>query len=230
MNVFHGSKKHFCIILAVFTAIVCAFIGIVWWCGRSYARVSLPQKYWILVRDCEDSTAAAVVGSTYLSGGAGYLIESGGKQCVVIACYYSETSAQSVRRTMEGKGIETRIEKRVPHDFTLNGNNSSYKERIISNAETVDTCAKILYDTANGLERTSVSQEEARAAVRGVVSSLHGLQEGNSGKCFSEWNTALLLAERRGIEIANGILFAKDLRYLQVQLCMNLTNAGDYFS
>ncbi|MDE6058644.1 MAG: hypothetical protein K2G44_01220 [Clostridia bacterium] len=229
MNVFHGSKKHFFIILAVFTAIVCAFVGIVWWCGRAYARVTLPQKYWLLVRDCEDSTAAAIIGNTYLSGGAGYLIETGGKQSVVIACYYSEVSAESVRRSMEGKGIETHIVKRAPSDFTLSGNSSSYKERIIENAETADTCAKILYDTANNLERTAISQEEARAAVRGVVSSLHGLQEGNTDRCFSQWNTALLLAERKGIEIANGIIFAKDLRYLQVQLCISISNTGDYF-
>ncbi len=229
MNIFHGSKKHFIVVLAVFTAIVCAFVGIVWWCGRAYARVTLTQKYWFLVRDCEDSTATAIIGNTYLSGGAGYLIETGGRQSVVIACYYSEVSARSVQRTMEEKGIETRIEKYRPRDFTLNGNSSECKDKIISNANTADTCAKILYDTANALERTQISQEEARAAVRGVVSSLKGLYEGNEESCFAQWNTALLRAERRGKEITSGIIFAKDLRYLQVQLCFSISNIGDYF-
>lgn len=191
--------------------------------------MTLKQKYWFLVRDCEDSTAAAIIGNTYLSGGAGFLIETGGRQSVVIACYYTEVSAKSVQRSMEEKGIETRILNYAPSDFTLKGNSSSCKDKIIANADTADTCAKILYDAANALERTQISQEEARAAVRGAISSLQGLRAGNSENCFSQWNTVLVNAERRGKEIASGIIFAKDLRYLQVQLCFFVSNMVDYF-
>lgn len=215
--------------LAIFTAIVCAFVGFMWWSGRDHARVSLSQKYWFLVRDCEEATSAAVVANTYLSGGAGYLIEAGGAQSVVIACYYSEVSAQSVQRTMESKGVETRVVKFAPGDFDLSGDAALQRKRIVSNAETADSCAKILYDAANGLERTEISQEEARAAVRGVVSSLKGLREGNKAGCFSLWNTMLCGVERRGTETASGIIFAKDLRYLQIQLCHAVSNMEEYF-
>lgn len=229
MNLLHSSKKNFFAILAIFTVIVCAFVGIMWWSGRDYARVSLTQEYWFLVRDCEETTSAAVVVNTYLSGGAGYLIETDGEQTVVLACYYSEVSAQSVQRIMENKGVETRVVKYAPEDFELNGGNASLKTLIESNAETVDTCARILYDTANGLERSELSQEEARAALRGAVSSLKGLREGNTKSDFGLWNTALSSAERRGREIASGIIFAKDLRYMQVQLCFSVSNMGEFF-
>ena len=216
--------------LLIFTTLVCAFVGIFWWSGRSYARVSLSKTYWFLVRECEDSTAAATVVNAYLSGGAGYLIETGGKQSVVLACYYTEVSAESIKNSLEHKGVETELLKLKPQEFSLNGSASAQKEQIISNAETVDTCAKILYDTANGLERSEISQEDARAAVRGVVSSLGGLRAGNPDSVFGIWNSQLLSAERKGTEIASGILFAKDLRYLQVQLCFSVVNMGDYFA
>lgn len=215
--------------LAVFVAIVMAFVGFMWWNGRDYVRVSLSQKYWFLVRDCDESTSAAVIVNTYLSGGAGYLIETDGKQTVAVACYYSELSAQSVQRTLESKGVETRVVKYAPDDFTLNGSSALHKNRIVSNAETADTCAKILYDTANGLERTEISQDEGRAALRGVVSSVKGLREENTAECFTLWNTLLSGVERRGTETANGIIFAKDLRYLQILLCYAVSNMGEYF-
>ncbi|MDE7453373.1 MAG: hypothetical protein K2N22_03090 [Clostridia bacterium] len=229
MNFLHGSRKTFFAAIAIFTAIVCVFVGIMWWCGRSYARVSLSQAYWFLVRECEEATSAAVVANTYLSGGAGYLIEANGEQSVVLACYYSEVSAEAVKRTMESKGVETHVVKYAPDDFELSGKTAALENLIVSNADTADTCAKILYDTANGLERTQISQEEARAAVRGVINSLSGLLEGNTDGAFALWNTVLTGAQRRGKEIASGILFAKDLRYLQVQLCYAVANMGEYF-
>ncbi len=223
------SRRYFFAVIAVFTAIVFAFIGIVVHGGRQYARVAFPQKYWLLVRDCEESTSAAIIVNTYLSGGAGYLIGSGNAQAVVLACYYSEVSVQSVQRTLDAKGVETRYFQLKPKDLTLNGKSVSQKSLVSANASTVDSCARILYDAANGLERASVSQEEARSAVRGVVGSLKGLREGNGGKTFDRWNAALYSAERKGTEIASGILFAKDLRYMQVQLCYAVGHIRDYF-
>lgn len=216
-------------VLAVFLVTVCLFVGVFWWNGRAYSRVTFPQTYYFLVRECEDTTAAAVAGQVYLSGGAGYLIETSGAQSVVLACYFKETSAQSVQRTMREKGIETDILTLSPPDLALNGKLASYRSRISANAQTADTCARLLYDTANGLERTDVTQEEARAAVRGVVKSLKGLCVENGEGPFARWNAALSEAARKGTEIAEGILFAKDVRYMQVQLCYSVANIANYF-
>lgn len=216
--------------LVVFVFTVILFIGIFCWYGRAYARIAFPQEYWFLVRACEESTAAAVVGSVYLSGGAGYLIEEGGEQSVVLACYYTQTSAESVQSHLNGKGVETRILHLEPHDLALNGKNAAQSARIEANASLADSCAKILYETANKLELTEYSQEEARAAVRGVVSSLAGLRAGNEGSFYELWNAVLFGAERQGAELAEGILFAKDIRYLQVRLCYAIVNICDCFT
>lgn len=220
----------FLAVVAGFVITVCLFVALFWWYGRDYARVSLDTTYYFLVRDCEDTTASAVSGQVYLSGGAGYLLEVGAESTVVLACYFQETDAEYVQAVMTEKGVETRVLALTAKDFTLNGNAAAEQSRIASNAQTADTCARILYDTANGLERTDVSQEEARSALRGVVRSLKGLQTENTASLYTAWNAALYQAAKRGTELSEGILFAKDLRYLQVELCLMVVGAGEYFS
>ena len=217
--------------LGVFLFTVCLFVGLFWWYGRDYARVTLQKTYYFLVRDCEDTTASAVAGQVYLSGGAGYLLEgTAGQSSVVLSCYFNVADAERVQSSMQGKGIETELLSFSTEEFVLQGEKTKFKKSVEQNVETVETCARILYETANGLERTDTSQEEARAAVRGVVSSLKGLRQGNEEQIFSLWNHSLVNAEKRGREIAEGILFAKDLRYLQVELCMAILKTSEYFT
>ena len=223
-------RRVFLAAIAIFTVLVLLFVGYFFHCGRDYARVSLPQKYWLLSRDCKDTTASAIIGESYVSGGAGYLVETGGNQSVALACYYAETTARSVQEVMTGKGVETRVTEICPEDVELNGGAAAHAGRIAANADTADTCTRILYDAANGLERTEVSQEEARTAVRGVVKSLKGLAAENKGRLYERWNAELARICRKGTELSEGILFARDLRYLQVWLCIFVTDAADYFA
>ncbi len=212
--------------LALFLGVICVLAGIFWWNGREEATLEQDREYFLLVRDCTGETAAAVAGQVYFSGGAGYLL---GNE-VVIACYFSERDAAFVQSGMAERGVETRLRRIAPSVCILHGDAAGEAARIRSNAETADSCARILFDAANGLERTDLSQETARAAVEGVVSSLAGLRKGNAGKVYGEWNARLLSAGRRGREIASGILFAKDLRYLQVDLCLAVSSLSEYFA
>lgn len=200
------------------------------WMGRDYERVSLGKTYYLLVRLCDEETAVSVSTQVYLSGGAGYYMKAGGKDCVVLSCYYKETDARLVQASMERKGVETQIIECACADFSLTGRNAAYAEAVAANAATANDNAKLLFETANKLERTEISQEEARAALRGVTASLSGLRKGNEGKFFERWNAALNSAEKKGREIASGIIFAKDLRYLQVQLTAAVVNADVLFA
>ena len=211
------------IVFAVLLFLASLFFGLFWKSGQS--RVSLPYSYYFVVQDCEEATSAAVVGQVYYSGGAGYYMEQKGERAVAIACYYKESSANQIKERLALRGIETKILKLSPSEF----DSSAAKEKVISNAETLDACARLLYDTANGLERTSLTQEEGRSAVRGVVQSLKGLCTQNGEGAFARWNAQLRSAVKKGTEIAEGIVFAKDLRYLQVELCLDIVNMGEYF-
>lgn len=203
------------------------FVGVFQWRGRAIATVELDREYFFLVRECDTPTAGAVAGDSYLAGGAGYLLES--ENVVVLACYYKKTDAEFVKETMSAKGVETRVLTRKADNFSLHGKRAKEKSRIRDNATTVDSLAHILYDAANGLERSSLSQNAARTAVEGVVKSLSGLATGNGEGIYALWNVELRRAMRRGKEIAAGILFAKDLRYLQIQLCFDVLGISDYF-
>lgn len=217
-------------VLGVFFFTVLLFVGVFWWYGRDVSGVTLDKTYYFLVRDCEEATASVVAGQVYLSGGAGYLLNSDGKQRVILSCYFKQTDCERVKNTLLEKGVEAEILALSTKSFSLDGKNASLQSKVEANAETAETCAKILYETANGLERTDLSQAEARAAVKGVVSSLKGLRKGNEETAFEIWNHKLSDAERRGIEITEGILFAKDLRYLQIELCMDILSTNLYFS
>lgn len=230
MTSFHFRRRKGAIAaVGLFAVLLCLFVGYLFWCGKDYARVQFSQEYWLLVRECEDTTASAIVGESYVLGGAGNLIEVNGARVVALACYYTEREAKTVQRSMDGKGVATQIIPLSPEDLELRGDSVSAEKRILANTATADECARILYDTANGLERAECSQEEARAALKGVLSSLKGLQEGNGEEVFSLWNAALESVQRRGEETVHGILFARDLRYLQVQLCITVTNVKNYF-
>ena len=196
--------------------------------GGGYARVSFSKDYYFLVKDCEKTTVTAVAGDVYSSGGAGYLLES--DNAVAIACYFKEASARSVQKNLEAQGTETRLLVCTPDDLVLRGRKSGYQKRIESNLETVDTLAHILYDTANGLERSELSQKEAKAALSGVTASLKGLLSENTEDVFALWNASLKGTARLGEEAGEGLLFAKDLRYIQIRLCLAISNIENYFS
>ena len=228
-NEIRRSAATFLAALAVFLLTVAVFVGVFFWYGRDRARVSCDKEYYFLVQDCETTTAAAVAGQVYLAGGAGYSLETAGQSCVVLACYFRVTDAERVQRAMAEKEITVRILTLRSSDFVLEGQNSALKGRVEGNLETAEACARILFDAANGLERAELSQEEARAAVRGTTKALKGLREENSAGLFDHWNVLLTSAAKRGEEIADGILFSKDLRYLQTELCLAIVNAESYF-
>lgn len=229
-NPFRGSAGVFVAAIAVFLVVVGAFIGVFRWYGRAYVRVSHEREYYFLVQTCEDATVSAVAGQVYFSGGAGYELEAEGKRCVAIACYFRRTDAERIQSAMREKGVAAEILSLSGSDFALEGENAGYADRVTGNLETAETCARILFDTANGLERLELSQDEAHTAVRGVVKALKGLRAQNAAPLFSRWNAALVTAESRGKELAEGILFAKDLRYLQTSLCHAIVRADSYFT
>ena len=222
------SPLQFLAVLGLFACAIFLFLGAVACVKRDEREVNFEADYYFLVEDCEDSTAAAVAGTVYGKGGAGVML--GGGRAVVVACYYTVQDAERVQSAMREKGQNTRIEAISAKKFTLKGGNTAYCARIEDNATTAETCARLLYDTANGLERAEKGQSEAKAAAHGAASSLAGLAEGNAGRFFDRWNAELLSAKRNCEEAADGLVFAKDLRRIQAQLLCALVGLGAYFS
>lgn len=220
----------FWVVCGIFSFTVCLFAGLFYAYGRDRVKVSPQREYYFLVRDCEDTTASAVAGEVYLAGGAGYLMEEAGENAVALSCYFTRSDAERVQGMMREKGIETRLLALSGADFILKGERGKLSARVLGNIQTVEQCAKILYETANGLERAQLSQDEGRSAARGVAVSLKGLRLENEDGLFALWNARLKESERRAAEIAEGIVYCKDLRYLQVELLLSVVKADLLFS
>lgn len=222
--------KTFLAALVIFAVALAVFVGAFYGRGRPYAVVSLGQEYYFLVRDASEETVETSARDSYLSGGAGYLYGTGKSAVVVLACYYSETDAVFVGHTLSEKGIEASLLKVTAEDFEAEGEAARERASIEANAATVDSCARVLFTAANSLERSLWGQEAARTAVKGAADSLKGLRAGNEADCFSLWNVVLGRCERRLRELCEGILFARDLRYQQVALCLAVTEMSACFS
>jgi len=225
-NYFYRAVRNYFAVIALFLVVICLFIGIFCWYGRGYACVPFQREYYLLVRECEDTTAAAVVGDVYASGGAAYLYRS---DAVALACYFTLEDAEQVRNALLDKNVEADVLRVRSKRIYLYGEHAVQCGQIQSNLSTVQACAELLYDVANGLEKANYSQEEARARVVGVVNVLSGLQRQNEGEFYGEWNQKLEKTERKGEQICGGILFAKDVRYLQTQLCIDIADAAECF-
>lgn len=217
--------KGLLISVAAFVLCVAGFLVLVIFAGRPRADIDLGFDCHFLVRGCNDSTSAAVVGEVYSAGGAGYLYG----ESVILACYYTKADARRVCSLMEQAGEEVSVLSLSSEPFTLRGDDALLAEKVKGNAETVQSVARILYDTANGLERGTLGQTAAKANLKGAADALEGLVASNSEGLFARWNRTLGSIARRAREKARGILFAKDVRYLQVSLCCTLLDMKTCF-
>ncbi len=208
-----------------FAACVAVFLVLVIYTGRARADVALGLEYYFLVRDCEDSTSAAVVGEVYSAGGAGYLYEDS----VILACYYTKADARRVCSLMEQRGENVYVLARSADTLTLRGKDAELKDAVKGNADTAASAARLLYDTANGLETGSLSQTAAKANVIGAADALDGLISCNADRFFGAWNRTLFGLAQEMREKTREILFAKDVRYLQISLACTLLDAENYF-
>lgn len=213
---------------AVFAVTVCLFLLTFWVSSLEFGKILYEKTYYFLARECTEASASSVAGQVYSSGGAGYYMQEGSKGYVVLACYGEKTDAEKVLRTLTEKGEEVCVLERAFSQTYLYAD-GLFRAKVASNLKTVESCAQLLYDTANGLERFALSQEQARLAVGGVAKALNGLMAEEDVRFFA-WQQSLHLALKRANEIREGILFAKDVRYLQVMLCEQIVNGETFFA
>ncbi len=229
MRTFGKGGIFFCA-LALFIALLLVLLAVFSCHAQAVAVISYGKEYYFLARRCARETSAAVAGDSYLAGGAGYLYEEGGESYAVLAGYYSASDAEFVGSLLKGRGVDVTILTLSCKEFELSLGHGMGKNHVVSNLSTAESCARMCFDAANGLEQNSLTQEEARAATNGIAASLSGLAEGNAAEGFGLWNVLLRRTARRARELATGILFAKDLRYLQVTLLMAIVSAHKYFA
>lgn len=182
--------------------------------------------YYVCYDSPPDAQSASSVSSLVHSyGGAGYIIETGGKYYVTVACYYDDRDAQSVVATLGKKGLGCSVVKVAAGDFELRGSAKRNAEKFKGNLDTLLSLSRLCYDLANSLDSYSVSQSAAKSVLGDVGSGLSGLADINTANCFTN-DLKRLKAECS--DTSGGYVFSYDVRRLQIAICDAITNVKIY--
>jgi hypothetical protein len=177
----------------------------------------------VYFKEQEDAYSASSISSAVQSyGGAGYVIEYGGKYYITVACYYSDKDAQSVCFNLLGRGLKCGVininvsGKKLTTSFAKNN-----KQKYEGNLNTLHSLSRICYEAANKLDEGEYSQSQAKGALEGVMDSLNGLLRSNEGNPFtSELN--YLIAECE--DVYYGFVLSRELRRLQIAITDCIVN------
>ncbi len=173
------------------------------------------RTVYFLVLPAEESTSSVVAQDIYVSGGAGYVFSHKATQYVALAAYNDEWAARNVQGTLEKKGKETKILPLYIDTFYFKSKKEKEnKGAIEGGVNTLLQCADLLYTTANGLETTRFTQGEARQ----IVSELQSVFNALKANAVAQTEVLLNYAVKKCREITSGIIYAKDVRYLQLLL------------
>ncbi len=218
-------RKLYPALVIAFTVCMLLFVGAF---SARGGRVKLApeREYFFVVRECESTASAAVAGQVYGSGGAGYVL---GGEGVAVACYFGRDDADSVCAALRRRGESVSVLARRTGTLVLEEETSDFAEEILLHLETAESCARLLFRTANGLERGETGQTEARAVLRGAADSLAGLADSRLGETFGRWGFELNSVSRACASLSSALVFSKDLRKLQVRLCLAVSSYGEYF-
>ena len=168
------------------------------------------KAFYFLLERTENAETCAVL--SYQKGGAGYVFS---ENFVAHACYLEESSAQTVCEKLSATKKTEIVKVGGEILYQTRGKEDAFK-----GVDTLCKCIRILSDVADGLTQ-SLTQEKADGLLKDVERVLFGLQKRFEGK---EDGLASLCAEiKRWSEKAReGIIYAKDLRYIACFAALNI--------
>lgn len=205
--------------IAVLTVIFCITYSAV---APSSLQINL--SYYFVYQYTADNavSASSLSDATESFGGAGYILAFRSKFYITVACYYDETSANSVCLNLKNCGMECDVLAVSVTEKSISGTNSANAELFSGNINTLEQLGKISYNLANSLDKGEVTQSGAKDALSSVLSCVEGLYGVNTANCFSEGLSNI-------ITICNDILsddyiYSKSARKLQIAIIDSIIN------
>ena len=195
-------------------AISCAFFLYSFWQAyliKTLEIVPTKQSYYYLVSTSKNVSASTK--NAYFQGGAGYLLENDGKKYAVYSVYDTLTKAERSRENLSERNLEVKTLRIKTGDVYLKGKNRRKKAEIRRVLETLSISATILSDLSRGAEDGRYSQSRLREMLEVVKGSLNAFKKGEFVYDYAKEG-------RQKIEkMQEGIVYAKDVRYVEVLLC-----------
>lgn len=215
----------FCISVVAAVAVTVAVIIFSFSFGR--VKLTFERVFSFVCFSAKDDaiSAAATSDSVYNLGGAGYILEYGGKYYITVSCYFNENDANTVRQSLLRRGLDCSVLTIETDEYIIKSGLEKLKKLYAGNLNTLYSLAVMCYECANGLDGGTISQDSARQVLSDVQNGLNGLKKANPSNCFTA-ETDRLTAECRAA--GEGYILSKSLRKLQIAIVDTIINADLY--
>ena len=210
--------------VSLFSAVVVGYFAAI---SARTKDFTVDRTFYFLAVKAEAETAAVVSKSEYSYGGAGYTFTYDGVNYVGLASYNSESEARIIKEGLKNRGKETEIVELTVDTFYFTDRREVEKyEETCGFVNTALQCADLLYATANGLDSGELTQEEARRVIEEIRAVFS--QAGEKGcAAVAEMTDA---GEKKCAGIVSGVIYAKDVRCLQMQISEGIYNLQKVFA
>lgn len=174
-----------------------------------------------------DAYSASSISSTVQSyGGAGYVLQSGEKYYITVACYYSQEDAQSVCENLKKQGLDCEVLCASVESYDLPTRNSvNNGNTYLGTLNTLDSLSHICYETANSIDAGDCDQAKAKTVLQDLRATLNGLLRADGTNCFTqEINYLITLCD----DACFDYIYSKNIRALQVAIADCILNVQLY--
>lgn len=187
------------------------------------------ETFYFLVSEEENVPASAW--DAYLGGGGGYVMSRGKTEYAVLSCYFNETDARTVKNNLGNKKISAAVlEESGGMLYFKKRSEKQNAEKIAGCFRTMGSCIRLLYDIANSAETGEYTQQAAQAFAFGRERrSFPSRGREPRRRLYGDFRLRLPVRFELS-EIVRGIVYAKDIRYLQVSLSDSYLTLAEEFS
>ncbi|MDE5729617.1 MAG: hypothetical protein K2I20_05550 [Clostridia bacterium] len=187
-------------------------------------KIHFKNSYYFILYSMEDNSlsASSISSAVRDFGGAGYILEYNGVYYVTISCYYEKKDADKVCAELQNRAFGCRVLEIKTNEYRLQSAAAKkYAKLYEGNLNTLHSLSKIAYECANFLDTGEYGQEKAKSVLKNIKSGLDGLASTNTNNCFSnELSRLKALTD----DTANGYVYSKDLRKLQIAVLDTVIN------
>ena len=186
----------------------------------------LGKTFYFLVSDSshiEASTHVAVLG-----GGAGYVLQTEGREYVAYAVYLTETGAESAQGVMAKNGEKTRvIALKSPDLYSKTRREKLEQEKVNGAFSCFYQNTALLEGEIARLEQGATQESSKR--ILSVLSRQFAFLKASYGEVCKEYQAACEVAVTALNRSIGGVVYVTDLRYLSCELCVSYIQMSENF-
>lgn len=193
---------------------------------KNAEEIALNKRFYFLVTSGEN--VQTCLAEAYLWGGAGIEMQADNRTYAVYACYTGENGkslAEAAQAAIGKRGVaeKTEIISQTRRALYLKTSAQKRRKNEISGVlDTLDECADVLYLSAKEAEQGQAGQIALKDTAKSAAMALSYLSKyaGEADEAAKRCATACGRVSEELKKIAAGIVYARDLRRAQIEICL----------